>query len=285
MDEKSSSDLSPPYLMFMLHSFTVVLLFKVNYLQTLSLSHTMASLKLKSEASRLILSYLWWIIEPLLYVGVFYLVFEKLLHRGGEDFLTFLIVGKIPFLWFSKSVNNSANSLLAGRGIMGQRDFPKHIFPYAIVQENAYKQWLVFLLLFVLVLLQGYSITEAWFWLPAVIFTNLLLILPISMLASLIVAYIQDFRLLIQMGTLFLMFASGIFWDIHEISDPAIRQLVFDCNPIAFLLDAYRQILMHQTQPDLTHLAVIAGISLLLLVFMHWIFKSQSQNIANKVLS
>jgi lipopolysaccharide transport system permease protein len=81
------------------------------------------------------------------------------------------------------------------------------------------------------------------------------------------------------------MFASGIFFDIYKIADPAIRQLVFDCNPLAFLLDAYRQILMHQTQPDLTHLAVIAGISLLMLVFMHWMFKAQSQNIANKVLS
>jgi len=153
------------------------------------------------------------------------------------------------------------------------------------VQENAYKQWLVFLLLFAFAILKGHSITEAWLWLPAVIITNLLLILPLSMLASLMVAYVQDFRILIQMGTLFLMFASGIFWDIHEISDPYIRQLVFDFNPIAFLLDAYRQILMHQTQPDLQHLAVIAGISLLLLIFMHWIFKSQSQNIANKVLS
>jgi lipopolysaccharide transport system permease protein len=285
MRENSSNDLSPPYLMFMLRSFSVVPLIKVNYLQTLSLSHTMASFKLKSEASRLILSYLWWVIEPLLYVGVFYLVFDKLLQRGGEDFLTFLIVGKIPFLWFSKSVNGSANALLAGKGLMGQRNFPKHIFPYAIVQENAYKQWAVFLLLFILVLLQGYNITESWFWLPVVIFTNLLLILPISMLASLIVAHIPDFRLLIQLGTLFLMFASGIFFDIHKIADPAIRQLVFDYNPLAFLLDAYRQILMYQSRPDLAHLAVIAGISILLLVFMHWIFKLQSQIIAKKVLS
>jgi lipopolysaccharide transport system permease protein len=257
----------------------------VNYLQALSLSHTIATMKLKSEASNLVLSYLWWILEPLLYVAVFYVVFEKILNRGGDDFLAFLIVGKIPFLWFSKSVNSSANSLLVGKGIMGQRDFPKHIFPYAYVQENAYKQWAVFLVLFILVLLQGYNITENWFWLPAVIVTNLLLILPLSMLASLIVAHIRDFRLLIQMSTLFLMFSSGIFWDIRKIADPEIQQFVFDYNPIAFLLDAYRQILMYQSQPDLAHLALIAGISLLLLIFMHWIFKLQSYTIAKKVLS
>lgn len=245
----------------------------------------MASLKLKSESSKLILSYLWWIIEPLLFVGVFYLVFEKILHRGGGDFLTFLMVGKIPFLWFSKSVNSSAGALLGGKGIMGQRDYPKHIFPYSIVQEHAYRQWVTFLILFVFVILKGYNITEYWLWLPAVILTNLLLILPLSMLASLIVAHVRDFRLLIQMGTLFLMFSSGIFWDIHKIPDPEIQQLVFNFNPIAFLLDAYRQILMYQSQPDLAHLAAIAGISLLLLVFMHWIYKLQSYDIAKKVLS
>jgi lipopolysaccharide transport system permease protein len=269
----------------MLRSFTALPLIKVNYLQTLSLSHTMASLKLKSEASRLMLSYLWWIIEPLLYVGVFYLVFEKLLNRGGEDFLIFLIIGKIPFLWFSKSVNGSANALVAGKGIMAQRDFPKHIFPYSIVLENAYRQWVVFLLLFVLVLLQGYSITMNWFWLPLIIVANFLLILSISMLASLIVAHVRDFRLLIQMGTLFLLFASGIFFDIRKIADPEIRQFILDWNPIAFLLDAYRQVLMYQSQPDLKHLAVIASVSVLSLVFMHWVFKLQSQNIAKRVLS
>ncbi len=257
----------------------------MQFSQTLTLSHTMAVMRLKSEASKLVLSYLWWVIEPLLYVTVFYIVFEKLLSRGGGDFLVFLMLGKIPFLWFSKSINTAANAMLTGKGIMGQRDFPKHIFPYSVVLEASYKQVVVFLLLFFWLFTQGYSLSQACLWLPLLILSNLSLILSGSMLAALRVVYLQDLRAVIGMGTLFLMFASGIFWDVRSIADPEVQQLILTFNPLAFLLDAYRQILMHQTSPDISYLLVLTFLSLVLLGLVHWVYARQSQYIAYKVLS
>ncbi|MFC1605776.1 ABC transporter permease [Pseudomonadota bacterium] len=80
---------------------------------------------LKSEASKTYLNYLWWILEPALLVGVFYIVFGVFLARGGEDFLVFLICGHIPFAWFSKSISNAANSILDGRFLISQIAIPK----------------------------------------------------------------------------------------------------------------------------------------------------------------
>ena len=93
--------------------------------QTLTLMDVMARLSLKADAQRYFLGYLWWIWEPLLWVAVFYLVFEVFLGSGRADFLMFLAVGKLTFIWFSKSVNQAANSLIAGRGLIGNTDSPK----------------------------------------------------------------------------------------------------------------------------------------------------------------
>ena len=80
--------------------------------QSLTLMNAMATLSLKADAQRYFFGYLWWILEPLLWVGVFYLVFEVFLGTGRADFLVFLAVGKLTFIWFSKSVSQAANSLM-----------------------------------------------------------------------------------------------------------------------------------------------------------------------------
>ena len=257
----------------------------MNYFQSLTLVQTLASMKLKSEASRLVLSYLWWIIEPVLFVAMFYFVFDVLLGTGRGDFVVFLIVGKIPFLWFSKSINSSANSLVSAMGIMGQRDFPKHVFPYVVVQQNTHKQIVVFCLLIIVLIFMGYVPSLNWLYLLPVVLVNYLLILPLSMIAALLVVYLRDFRMVINLGTTFLMFASGIFWDVRSFASAETQRLLLTYNPLAFLLDAYRQVLMYSAVPDLHHLAWIGVISLLALFLVHMIFNSLSQLIARKVIS
>jgi len=53
---------------------------------------------------------------------------------------------------------------------------------------------------------------------------------------------------------IFLMFISGIFWDIRAVADPELQGYLFTWNPVAFLLDAYRAVLMYGESPDLSHL-------------------------------
>ena len=94
---------------------------------------TMARLSLKAEAQRYYLGYLWWVLEPLLWVGVFYVVFYELLGTRTPDFLMFLAVGKLMFIWFSKTVNYAGNSLMSNQGLIGRMDLPKGLFPMAVI--------------------------------------------------------------------------------------------------------------------------------------------------------
>ena len=62
---------------------------------------TKVAANLQTETSRDYLSYLWWVIEPILHMLVYYLVFSFLLSRGTEDYVVFLLTGLIPFFWRS----------------------------------------------------------------------------------------------------------------------------------------------------------------------------------------
>src|SRR5690606_38957070 len=97
--------------------------------QFLQLTLVKVQLNLKSEARKSYLSYIWWILEPALVVGVFYLVFGVLFSRGTPVFLVFLLCGQIPFLWFSRTITNGSASIEQGRGLMQQIEIPKIFFP------------------------------------------------------------------------------------------------------------------------------------------------------------
>ena len=84
---------------------------------------------------------------------------------------------------------------------------------------------------------------------------------------------------------MFLLFTSGIFWDIRNIGSPEKTELILALNPLAFILDANLQVLLYQTQPDLVHLCLIAIGSSLLILVMLGLMRKNSQFLALKVLT
>lgn len=126
---------------------------------------TKAKMSLKAEASKLYLSFLWWLIEPILFVLAFYFVFSVLLQTRQEHFLLFLMCAKVPYMWFSKAVTAASGSIVGNRGIISQIDIPKTIFPYASIQVSLYKEALVFVLLFGMCIYYGYMPSLEWLWL------------------------------------------------------------------------------------------------------------------------
>ncbi|MEM1412169.1 MAG: ABC transporter permease, partial [Pseudomonadota bacterium] len=84
---------------------------------------------MRAEANRSYLGILWWVIEPILYLLVFYLVFDLGLRRGGEHFAATLLTGLVVWKWFDASVRSAAMVLPENRGLMRQVYLPKLLLP------------------------------------------------------------------------------------------------------------------------------------------------------------
>ena len=245
----------------------------------------MARLSLKADARRYFFGYLWWILEPLLWVGVFYLVFEVLLSSGRADFLVFLAVGKLSFIWFSKSVTQAANSLIGNRGLIGKMDAPKWLFPLAVCHEGVYKQMAVFGLLIALMLSQGYAPSVSWLWLLPLTLTQYLLIVGCGMAAAVLACVRRDFQLLVQLGMVFLLFVSGIFWDIDSIGNAAFRENLLLVNPMASLIDLYRSVLMDGSAPPIRQWLTVLVESIAILALLSWVYRALHYWIARRVMT
>ncbi|MDQ7075201.1 MAG: ABC transporter permease [Gammaproteobacteria bacterium] len=214
---------------------------------------TKAKFNLRSEVHRNYLSYGWWVLEPLMYMIVYYVVFGLLLSRGGQDYPVFLLTGLVPWMWFMKAVSTSSGSILSGQNLMLQVGLPSIVFPLVSILQATIKQLPVFILLLGFVWLQGNSPSIHWWVLIPVVIVQLLLVMVSACVVAAVIPFIRDLSYLVPTGLTFLMFMSGIFYDYRNISEE--WQDVFLLNPMAFLLKCYREILMDGISPDLVTLA------------------------------
>lgn len=254
-------------------------------LQYFRLIDIMARMALRADATKFFLGYVWWVLEPLLYVAVLYVVFNVILNSRQPDFLLFLMTGKLAFIWFSKSVTQASSSIVNAKGLVGKINVPKTLFPMAVIQEALYRQFAVFVLLFVVLRLNGYEVTATWLYMVPVVIVNYIMIVGCAFVGACLVSMVRDFHPLIALSMIFLMFTSGIFWDVRGLGDPQKTELLLALNPLAFILDAYRQVLMYNTPPDMFHLLSIgAGFGALVCV-MVLLMRRGSQYLALKALT
>ena len=229
----------------------------------LELIHYRALAELKMEASRLYLGLLWWVVEPILYMTAFYLVFGILFQRGGEGFVGFLLCGLVPWKWFSSGVMNASNSLAVNAALIQQVYVPKWIFPTIVVVTGLYKFLVILALLMCFLLIYGYSPGVSWLIMPLVVLVSFFLVLGCASLVAFVVPFLPDLKMILANALILLMFLSGIFYNISQLD--IAYQSWFDLNPLAHLFQLYRTVLLDAQWPvwkDLFGLGV-SGLALM----------------------
>lgn len=215
------------------------------------------------------LGILWWIIEPLMYLGAFTVVFTKVFPRAEGP--PFLLIGLVSWKWFASSLQSGCVSLINNGGLMKLVYMPKHVFPVVAVTTATIKFLFVFSLLIVFTLAWGIRPTAAWALIPVLIGLQLLLCLGVAMIAGGLIPFARDLRMLVDNLLLMLMFLSGVFYSPSQLSSS--YQVFFLMNPVANMLEAYRSILIQGVAPDAIAIAVTIGYSLFFLLVGHVLLK------------
>ena len=252
-----------------------------------SLIDVQARMLLKADTSKYKLGVLWWFLEPLMWVCVFYIVFALILDNGEKsgDFIVFLAVGKFAFIWYSKTVVQASGSIVSSQGLIGKVKMPKSIWPMSAVQESLYRQSTVYLLMVFLLAVFGIYPALTWLWMLPVLLVMYLFIVASSLVGAYLVCMVRDFQKFIPLGMTFLLFTSGIFWDVRDVKNAEKADWLLTLNPLAFLIDTPRQVLMYKGSPDLAHLLVLGVVCCAVIVAMIYLMRRYTHYLALKVLT
>ncbi|MEP5766285.1 MAG: ABC transporter permease [Halieaceae bacterium] len=211
---------------------------------------------LQSETNRSRLGVIWWVLDPLLYMSVFYIVFGVIFERGGPGFVAKLLIALVIWRWFDNSVKTASGSLINGVGLMRQVYVSKLLFPMAAMFAQSLKFLCVLLILLVFLLAYGVEPGSSWLGLVPILLAELAFIAGLGLLLAAVIPFFPDLKTLIDYGIQLGFFMSGVFYEIASVPE-AVRGY-FALNPMAVLIDQSRQVLLYNNAPDWFALGWIA---------------------------
>jgi ABC-type polysaccharide/polyol phosphate export permease len=217
------------------------------------------------------LGILWYLVNPLLLMGVYGLLFGVLLKARGtstHDYLLFLFVGLIVWLFFSQSLLAGASSLLEQSALMARVRFPRETVPASVVTV----QLVTFCALLALALLVAVALRGTGVGLVLLVPLVVCLYafaLGLALVVSILHAYFRDVQPILAAVLLPWFFLSPIFFQPSQVSGIAHRHwleiLLNWGNPVAPFIRALRSVVFDGTVPSagvLAYVVIAAALAL-----------------------
>jgi lipopolysaccharide transport system permease protein len=213
----------------------------------------------------------WLIAQPLatlfVYTFVFGVVFKARWDGGGEskaEFALVLFAGLLIFNLFAESLARAPSLVTQNPSYVKKIVFPLEILAFVNVGTALFYALvnLVLWTIFYSLLVKLPSITI--FALPLVVTPLIMLALGISWTLSSLGVYIRDLVHVMSMLVTILLFLSPIFYPISSL--PTSFQLLMNLNPLSFVIEQTRSVMIWNKLPNNVYLACYWIVSL---VFMY----------------
>ena len=211
------------------------------------------------------LGVLWYLINPVVLMGAYALVFSVLLRVANvPNYPLFLIAGMIVWIFFAQGLLSAAPSLVQNAPLVRKVRFPREAIPAsaAAVQLATFLVMLV-LLLPVELIVRG-SADPALLLLPVVVALLFCFVLGLSLAVAVLHAHYRDVEPVLAAALLPWFFVTPIFLRVDDIPGVASRPWLGDllqwANPVAPFVDAVRELLYAGSAPSAGELLYLLGV-------------------------
>jgi ABC-type polysaccharide/polyol phosphate export permease len=232
---------------------------------------------LKRQNKNSALGYLWWLLDPILMTGVYYIVVVVLFQRGGSNqpYILFLMCGLLVWKAFSTSVGQSVESIRAQTSIIKAISFPKAVLPLSLVFSNTVHFLFALLVAVGLGVWYGHEygtwLNIYYFMLPVVVGLQVMFTMGVVLIISTLGLFFRDTTNIIGHLLRMWYFLSPGLYSIDRV--PESLQPVFRLNPFCELMTSYRDIIMWGRMPSWFDLGYAFGIGLVSLLTGYLVFR------------
>ena len=204
--------------------------------------------ELKADVAQSHLSWLWWILDPLCFMLVYTFVAQIVFGRGEQYFSAFIFVGYTSYKLFEGTLKASVRLVASSKSIVSKVYLPKHILLLSKMYVKGFEFCISFMLVFGTMVL--YWVPLSWHVFEFIPLVILLFIMTYALSTFLMHfgVYVEDLANVIKVLLRLLFYMSGIFYSLpNRISDPLLLAILAKWNPIAFIIDQMRNVLLYQT--------------------------------------
>jgi lipopolysaccharide transport system permease protein len=204
------------------------------------LIQTLVVRDLKARYRGSALGLLWTLLNPLLHMAIYALVFSVYIRIETERYAAFLLCGLLPWIWFSSALFTGTTAIIEGGNLLKKVFFPPQVLPTVSVIVN----FLLSLpLLFGMLILFGVTFGWALLALPLIMAAQFALTLGLTLIVSSVSVRYRDIPPILGHMLTFWFFLTPIIYPVSNV--PERFRALLALNPIAPFFVAYQEALLY----------------------------------------
>jgi ABC-type polysaccharide/polyol phosphate export permease len=213
--------------------------------------------ELKVRYKRSLFGLLWTMLNPLLLMVVYTVVFTTIMPSPQKNFAVFFLSALLPWLYFSTAVSQGLASVLGNQELIRKIRLPQAVFPLSVVGSNFVNFALSLVPLFLLMLAVHQPLSAALLFLPVAALILTAFISGVTLLLATATVFFRDVRHLTEVLLQVLFYLSPVIYAVEQISRRDVwwyplfkAELVV--NPFTTLLPLVRDPVYYARLPPFT---------------------------------
>lgn len=234
--------------------------------------------ELKVRYKRSVFGLLWTMLNPLLLMIVYTVVFSTIMPVAQRNFSVFLLAALLPWLFFSTALLQGLFSVVVNQDLIRKVRVPQAVFPLSVVGSNLVNFTLSMVPLFLLMAAVGQPFTRALLFLPLAIVLLTLFTSGATLLLATLTVFFRDVKHLAEVLLQMLMYLTPVFYDLRLLGEHSqwwfkVFRGFLKANPLTYLIALIREPVYYARYPDLHTVGLATGASLLALAVGYAIFQ------------
>jgi len=238
---------------------------------------------IKVRYKQAVLGIAWAILQPLMTMVIFTVIFGNLLGTPSQDlpYPLFSLSALLPWQLFASALQRSSVSLVGNANLITKIYFPRLAIPLSSVFAALVDFGVSFIVLIGVMLYYQYWPGWNIFWLLPLILLALLTALSVGLWLSALNVQYRDIQHMVPFIIQVWMYASPIVYPI-EIIPPGIWRWLYGLNPMVGVIQGFRWALLGGTPPDITMLISVTVVLILLISGLYY-FRRMEKTFADIV--
>lgn len=205
---------------------------------------------IKVRYAQTVLGAAWAIIQPLLTMVIFSIIFGELAKLPSDDipYPIFTYTALLPWQLFAFSLTNSSNSLVGSQTLISKVYFPRLIIPIASVLPALVDFAVSFLILIGMLFYYHIPLTPRILVLPLFLLLAVATALAVGLWLSALNVEYRDIRYVLPFLTLFWQYATPVAYSSSLI--PEKWRLLYGLNPMTGVVEGFRWALLGSGRVD-----------------------------------
>jgi ABC-type polysaccharide/polyol phosphate export permease len=239
---------------------------------------------LRGQYKQSVLGYAWAFVNPLSQMVIMSFVFATIMRFNSDSdvpFPLFLFVGLLPWIFFSTALSSGTDSVVGAVSLVTKVYFPREILPTAAVFTKIVDLGFGLLILVGLMLFYGHPPTETVVWVPVLFVIQLIFTLGLTYPLAALNLFFHDVRFLVNVALTLWFYLTPVIYPLSIV--PEEYQWIYNLNPMALFIDAYRRVLLYDEIPSIEKTLLGLAISLGTFLVGYYLFKRMEPTFADRI--